>query len=90
MRTTKRNSGFLVCFLINAILNIDGLIPAGILLVLHFVFDISILWSILAAIVWLGVLIVKMLLLRWVNSCSNTPEKEKVNKNPYSVGAKKE
>lgn len=85
MRSTKRSGGFIICLLFNCVLNLDGLIPAAILLALHFIFDISYLWSIGAALIWLAVIVIKMLFFRWVNTCSNEIDKPKKNKNPYSA-----
>lgn len=85
MRSTKRSGGFIICLLFNCVLNLDGLIPAAILLALHFIFDISYLWSVGAALIWLAVIVVKMLFFRWVNTCSNEIDKPKKNKNPYSA-----
>lgn len=60
MRRTKRNGSFLLCLLINMLLNLDGLLPAAVLLVLHFVLDWSFWWAVIAAGLWLAGLILWM------------------------------
>ncbi len=88
MRRTKQGGSFWLCLLINMLLNLDGLIPAGILLILHFWLDISIWWSVLALGLWVLGLILWMKVMGWARDCSNTPDPPKENKNPYSVGKK--
>ena len=84
MRRTKRSGGFFISLLINMFLNIEGVIPAVVLLVLHYYFDISVWWSVLALALWILYLIIWMLILGYVSRCSNTPDRKTVNKNPYS------
>lgn len=84
MRKTKRTGSFFLVLLINIALNLDGTIPAWILLALHFWLDISILWFWLALGLWLGGILLWMALMGWANRCS-TPTPKKENKNPYSV-----
>lgn len=84
MRRTKRNGSFLISLLINMFLNIEGVIPAVVLLVLHYYFDISVWWSVFALALWILYLIIWMLILGYVSRCSNTPDRKTVNKNPYS------
>lgn len=36
MRNSKRSGNFFLCLLMNILMNIEGLLPAVILLVLHF------------------------------------------------------
>ena len=86
MRRTKRSSNFLLCFIINMMLNLEGLIPAVILIALHFIFDISIWWGIGAIILWILYLMIWMLIFGWANSVGNEPPKTRENKNPYSSG----
>lgn len=86
MRRTKRNGSFWLCLLINMLLNLEGLIPAAILLVLHFWLDWSIWWMILALGLWIFGLILWMLFMRWARKCGDTPDLPKENKNPYSAG----
>ena len=88
MRKTKRSGSFALCLLFNMLLNAEGLIPAVVLLILHFVFKWSILWSGLAAGLWIVWLILWMLFMGFAAKSSNTPDPPKENKNPYSVGNK--
>ena len=84
MRQTRRSGNFVLCLLINMVLNAEGLIPAAILLTLHFWLKFSVWWSVLAVGLWLARLTVGMLLIGWASRCGNTPDPVKPNKNPYS------
>ncbi len=86
MRKTRRNGGFLLCLLFNMLLNPEGLIPAVVLLVLHFVLGWSVWWAIAAAGGWLLWLIFWMWFIGWAGRCGNAPDPPKENKNPYSAG----
>ena len=46
MRNSKRSGSFFPCLFINMLMNIEGLLPAVILLVLHFWLKISVWWSV--------------------------------------------
>ncbi len=85
MRRTRRTGNFLICLLFNMLLNIDGLIPAVVLLVLHFLFKISVWWSVAAAVIWIVCLSVWMFIIGWARDCSSEPDAPKENKNPYSA-----
>lgn len=85
MRKTKRTGHFLLCLLLNLLLNLEGSIPAWILLVLHFVLDISVIWFVVALAIWILVLVLWMVFTGWAAKCANTPDVPKKNKNPYSV-----
>lgn len=89
MRRTKRSGSFILCLLFNMLLNVEGLIPAAVLLVLHFLFDWSVWWSVLASALWIVWRILWMLFIGWSGRCGRTPDLPKENKNPYSVGNKK-
>lgn len=89
MRRTKRNGSFLLCLLINMLLNLDGLLPAAVLLVLHFVLDWSLWWAVIAAGLWLAGLTLWMSVIGWAGRCGSTPDRQKANKNPYSAGQPK-
>lgn len=86
MRKAKRDGSFLLCLLFNIILNFEGLIPAAVLLALHFWLDISVWWSVLAVALWIAGIALYMLVIGWAARCGNTPDKQKENKNPYSAG----
>ena len=53
MRRTKRNGSFFLCLIMNMLLNIEGIIPIIVLLVLHFVLDISIWWAVGVFLAWI-------------------------------------
>lgn len=90
MRRAKRSGSFILCLLFNMLMNLEGLIPAAVLLILHFLFDWSIWWSVLAAAFWIVLIILWMLFIGWSGRCGSTPDTPKENKNPYSVGNKKD
>lgn len=76
----------MLCLLFNIILNFEGLIPAAVLLALHFWLDISFWWSVLAVALWIAGIALYMLVIGWAAGCGNAPDKPKENKNPYSAG----
>ena len=75
-----------MCLLINMLLNLEGLIPFAVLLILHFLLNISIWWAVLTFSLWILYLIIWMLIFRWANKSSSDSDKPKENKNPYSSG----
>jgi hypothetical protein len=70
--------------LINLVLNLEWSIPAWILLLLHFIFDISILWFVGAIALWVVGVGVKTAVFSWLIREGNRPDPPKENKNPYS------
>lgn len=90
MRRIQRSGSFVLCLLVNMFLNMEGLILAIALLVLHFVLKWPVWWSLLAFSLWVIWLIFWMLFTGWAGHCSNIPDPPKQNKNPYSVGNKKD
>ena len=90
MRKTKRGGSFLLCLLINMILNWEGLIPAAVLLILHFVIGWSPWWALAAFGAWLLWMIIWMSVIGWAARCGSIPDPPKENKNPYSVGGGRE
>ncbi len=84
----KKIGNFLMCLLVNALINWEWSIPAWILLALHFIFGLDLLWFFVALGLFLAGLLLWMAVFSWASGCrSLAPPKE--NKNPYSVGAKK-
>lgn len=83
MKHPKSDHGLLLCFLLTLIMNIEWTIPAWILLVLHFVLDISIWWFGGAMILWITVFFFITLVISWANK-SSVPDVQPENKNPYS------
>lgn len=86
MRRTKRSGGFFLCLALNMLLNLEGLIPAVILLGLHFWLGISFWWAVAAAALWVLGMILWMKIMGWAGRCSNTPDPPRQNRNPYSGG----
>ncbi|MGN1457524.1 MAG: hypothetical protein ACI4XP_06175 [Acutalibacteraceae bacterium] len=84
MRRTKRNGSFLLCLLFNMLLNLEGLIPAAILLVLHFWLGWSVWWAVIAAVIWILGMIVWMMLVGWLSKYDSVPLSQNKNKNPPS------
>lgn len=74
------SSGCMFSLLINMLINIKGLLPAVVLIVLHFCIDLSIWWSALAVIIWLAVLIVKMLFISFLSKLDSVPTTNNKNK----------
>ena len=85
MRKTKRGGGFLLCLLINLLLNLEWSIPAWILLALHFWLEISIWWFVGGLALWVLRICVDMWIIGWAAGCSNEKDPPKENKNPYSA-----
>ena len=87
MKATKNTKlGFFPCMLINIFLNLEWSIPAWILLVCHFVFDISIWWFVGALALWIIIMVLWMIFIGWAASCANENNEATINKNPYSSG----
>ena len=84
----KKTGDFLMCLLINMLINWEWSIPAWILLALHFIFGLDILWFFIALGLFLAGLLLWMAIFAWASTCRNS-DKPKENKNPYSVGARK-
>ena len=85
MRRTNRGGSFLLCLLINLLLNLEWSIPAWILLALHFWLDISIWWFAGGLAFWILSVLSGMWLMGWARSCGNEKDPPNENKNPYSV-----
>ena len=88
MRRTKRSGSFLLCLLINLLLNLEGSIPAWVLLALHVWLEISIWWFAGALCLWILAVLAGMWLMGWAVDCGNGKDPPKENKNPYSVKRK--
>ncbi len=81
----SHHSNFILAFILTLLFNLEGLIPALILLALHFLFGISLWWSAGALALWIGIILLRMLFLSWAGRCSR-PDPPKKNKNPHSSG----
>lgn len=84
MKWVKKDSGFLLSFLINLLFNLEWAIPAVIAFVLHFIFDISLWWTAGFLILWITVVFARTSLLFALNKVGNIPDRQTENKNPYS------
>lgn len=87
MCRTKRSGGFFPYLFINMLMNIEGLLPTVILLILCFWLKISVWWSVGAFIAWILYLIMWMAFIGWAGKCGSARDLPKENKNPYSVGS---
>lgn len=81
----KRASGgnFFLAFILNFVFNLEWVIPAVLLLILHFTVGLPIFWFWLALGLWIGGILIITLVLGWAGKCSE-PASPKENKNPYS------
>lgn len=87
MCRTTRSGGFFPYLFINMLMNIEGLLPTVILLILCFWLKISVWWSVGAFIAWILYLIMWMAFIGWAGKCGSARDLPKENKNPYSVGS---
>lgn len=89
MRKLRVDGSFWLALGINMLFHLEGTIPAWILLILHFIFGLSIKWFWIALGVWIALLLLSMLIwgkiTGWAAKCGNTPDPPKKNINPYSV-----
>jgi hypothetical protein len=85
MRRTKRSESWLLCLLINLLLNLEWSIPAWILLMLHVYLDLSIWWFVGGLLFWVLRILVGMWIMGWAAESGSVKDPPKENKNPYSV-----
>lgn len=85
MRKVSRTGNFFICLIFNMLMNFEWSIPAWILLVLHFIFDISIWWFVGALALWIIGILLWMSVIGWARSCATEISPDKENKNPYSA-----
>ena len=80
----KAESGnFFLALILNLVFNLEWVIPAVILLVLHFTTGLPIYWFWIALGLWLGIILIMTLALGWAGK-SSAPPPPRENKNPYS------
>lgn len=85
----KKIGGFICMLLLNMLLNIYWSIPALLLLVAHFVFNLHIIYFYICLAVWIFGIVFWMLFVGFGSKVSGNREDEyRENKNPYSVGVK--
>ncbi|MDE6743863.1 MAG: hypothetical protein K2J95_08315 [Lachnospiraceae bacterium] len=74
---------FLFCLIISLALNLQGLIPAAIALILYLWLGFPPLWIVLTlAGIWFFIILIQLLVIRWAASRPSKPLGS--NKNPYS------
>lgn len=87
MKTKDARQGFFLAVLLNLILNLTWLLPAAILLVLHFWIKLSVWWAVGAVGIWLFGIIFWTFFISFSARAGNEREKPKTNRNPYSAKA---
>ena len=84
---------FIAALFLNVLFHWEGTIPAWNLLVLHFVFGLSLKWFRIALGIWFVGILVWMRISGWfldrVNRCGSHETPPQKNVNPYSVGNSK-
>lgn len=90
MKKLRDSGNFFLIFLFHMIMNLEWTIPAWLLLACHLFFDWSIRWFWIALALWLLNILLWMDIVQWASRCGSTADRTKENKNPYSVGAKKQ
>lgn len=82
-RHIQSAGNFLFCLIISLVLNLQGLIPAVIALVLYLWLGFPPLWIVFTlAGIWFFIILVQLLVIRWAASGPSKPSGS--NKNPYS------
>jgi hypothetical protein len=84
MKNTGAIKSLILSFLLNLFLSFRWSIPGWILLALHFIFGISVWWSVAAFAVWILLIVLGMTVIGLASKCS-VPDPPKENKNPYSA-----
>lgn len=87
MKTKNTGHGLFLSLLINLVLNLTWLLPAAILLVLHFWIKLSYWWAVGAVGIWLFGILFWTLFLFFSARAGSERDKPKINKNPYSAKA---
>ena len=84
MRRTTRRGSFLLCLFFNLLLNLEGTVPALILVAIHLWLGISYWWAVGAFVLWILRILLGMWFMGWAADCGNQKDPPKENKNPYS------
>lgn len=85
MRKTTYDGGFFLCFLINLILNFEGILPALLLFIAHVVFGWPLIFAGLALCIWFLGILLWMHFIGWASRCGARRDAPLPNKNPYSA-----
>ncbi|MBQ6266214.1 MAG: hypothetical protein IJK64_00410 [Clostridia bacterium] len=88
MKRIRLDGMFFACLALNLLMNAEWLLPAAVLLVLHFLIGLALKWALLALLLWPAVVLLKMWILGKLIAAGKTEDPPKENKNPYSVGKK--
>ena len=86
MESKRRFSDYALCYVSSMALHLHWMLPAVLLLAAHFVFGISVFWSLGALFLFLLVILFRTLVIGWASGCRQTPYQHKENRNPYSAG----
>ena len=85
MKRPGVDGGFILCFLLNIILNLGWTIPAWVLLICHFVFKISLWWFVGALAIWfVAVLLITVV----ISAASSIPGTSQPVQTPEQRAAK--
>ena len=87
MKVKNTGHGLFLSLMINLVLNLTWLLPAAILLVLHFWIKLSYWWAVGAVGIWLFGILFWTLFLSFSARAGSERDKPKENKNPYSAKA---
>ena len=85
MRKAPASNGYFFCFLWNLIFNLEWVLLALVLYLLHFWTGIPAWVSLIGLGIWVLVALCLTLLVVWGTACSNEPAPIRENKNPYSA-----
>lgn len=78
-------SDIMLCFLFELLHEIWGIVPAIILLVLHFLLKLSVLYFFLALAIWLLVIAIRTAIIAFANRYRDGVVIHQTNKNPHSA-----
>ena len=85
MRRVRISGVFLLCFLWNLLVNPEWLLPAAVLLALHFLKGWALKWCLAAVLLWPAAVLLKMWIFGKLIAAGKYEDPPKENKNPYSV-----
>lgn len=86
MNRLKRSGGLLLCLFFSLLMNMKGLIPAAVLLLLHFWSSLSVWWAVGCGCRRLLYLIFWTAFIGWAGRGGSEKGRPNQNKNLYSVG----
>ena len=89
LRFLGRVVRFFLYYLLALVFHWEGLVPAVVLLVLHFWPGIPLFWFFIALGLWLLFVLIRMIFFRFAIRASAEPTPYRKNRNPYSYRSKK-